>query len=166
MCWIRCTRVNKNLGGIWFGVPHPLKRRGRVPPTAPSGLMPMAGHRVWSYIVQYLSFMTKLVKNWEGAFNIVYPTRQDVRDMSHDTPSRIDAHGRTQGLVWHSNEASSTKARGRDGKYSKSKQSTLVPAMGIRGGMCVKNDVIQRQWERMESILCPNRMPWCVKHGL
>ena len=38
-----------------------------------------------------------------------------------------------------------TKTRGTDGKYSKSKQSTLVPATGIRGGMCVKNNVIQRQ---------------------
>ena len=27
-----------------------------------------------------------------------------------------------------------------DGKYYKSKQSTLVPAMGIRGGMCVDNE--------------------------
>ena len=31
------------------------------------------------------------------------------------------------------------KARGTEGKYSKSKQSTLVPATGIRGGRYVKN---------------------------
>ena len=33
-----------------------------------------------------------------------------------------------------------TKTRGTDGKYLKSKQSTLVPATGIRGGRYVENE--------------------------
>ena len=57
---------------------------------------------------------------------------------------------------------------GTDGNDFKSKQSTLVRAtcIGIRVGMCVKNDVIQRQWERVETILSPNRVPWCGQHVL
>jgi hypothetical protein len=46
-----------------------------------------------------------------------------------------------------------------------SQQNTLVRDKGIRGGRYVENDVIQRQWERMDTILSPNKVPWCRLRG-
>ena len=50
---------------------------------------------------------------------------------------------------------------GTDGNNFKSKQSTLVPAKGIRGGRYVENEAMHRQGEWMENIPSPNRVPWC-----
>lgn len=54
---------------------------------------------------------------------------------------------------------------GTDGNDFKSKQSTLVPAKGIRGGRFVENEAMHRQGERMKNILSQNRVPWCRLWG-
>ena len=58
-----------------------------------------------------------------------------------------------------------TKTRGTDGKYFKFKQSTLVPTTGIQVGGTLRMNYVQRQGERMENILSPNRVPWCWLRG-